>query len=204
MARVVEVGHVLPGRDVAAHGLFDDAQAFGVVAADRFFEPDDPEVVECRADAAGLPNRVGPLASTISATSSPASSRSWQTRWRSRVMLEPQSCPILIFIAVHPAAPGDDLFAELAFVERGEAAGAVDRHPGAGLAQQRGQRLVALLGLEVPQGDVDGAEGLHDQPAGSEVAAAAMHRLPGADDVDGITARDDGGQLLGDDGGGCR
>ena len=86
-----------------------------------------------RLDGPAQPSRP-PLASTISATSSPASSRSWRRLGDPGSMFAPQSWPILIFIAVHPAARQVvDLFAELVFVQRGEAARAVDRHRRSGL-----------------------------------------------------------------------
>src|SRR6476661_4966362 len=110
-------------------------------------------------------------------TPGPARSRKVLTRAMSRSTSVPQDCPILIFMAVQPASA----------------------HPWTWSApEQRGQGDVEHPCLEVPEGDVDGADGLHDQAAGAEVPAGAVHRGPAAGGVHDVPAGDRLGEVVGE------
>ena len=87
--------------------------------------------------------------------------------------------------------------------EGGETAGAIDAARVAAAAEQVAERNVEQPGLQVPPGDVDRAEGLHEQTAGAEVAPGAVHRLPaGGDGVSDVAPVDDAGEMMVDHGGG--
>ena len=58
LARVVKIGRILAGCDVATHGLPKVVQALHIVAADRLLKPDDAAVIQRGAGTAGLPNRI--------------------------------------------------------------------------------------------------------------------------------------------------
>ena len=168
-------------RTAAAHG----GQAGEVVAGHGFLEPHHAELVQGGADAAGLPGGVAAVGvdHQLHVRARPGRG-SVLTRAMSRSISVPQDCPILIFMAVQPAAAQPcDLVGELGVGQGGEPAGPVHRHRVPGPPEQRGQGHVEHPGLEVPQGDVDGADGLHDQAAGAEVPAGPVHRRPAAGDV---------------------
>ena len=161
--RVVQVGDVLPGGDVAAQRVPHDAPARARSSLlTGSSNQTTPEVVEPAPDAARL-------AAGVAAVGVDHQRR----RRRSGQFAElldpgevavgrrcPRTAPILIFIAVQPAAAQLlDLLGELLGVQGGEAAGPVDRHRCRGtLPNRRGQRDVQQPGLEVPQRDVDGAD----------------------------------------------
>ena len=56
--------------------------------------------------------------------------------------------------------------------------------------------------LRSPPGHVDGADGLHDQSFGAQVAAGAVHRRPAGGDVVGVAVADGVGEFVVDDDGG--
>ena len=119
-----------------------------------------PELVEHGADAAGLAAGVAAVGvdHQLDVVAGEFAQLAHAVRGRGRRRL-PQASPILIFIAVHPASrPAVDLLGELVVVQSGESAGAVDGHGCRGPDRtDRASGDVEQPGLEVPQGDVDGA-----------------------------------------------
>ena len=80
-----------------------------------------------------------------------------------------------------------------------QAAG-VDRNPLLGLpAQQVVERLARSLAANIPEGDIDGADGLQHQAFASIVERAAVHALPEQFHVEGAVSQHQRFQVLLDD-----
>src|SRR6185437_11364845 len=108
--------------------------------------------------------------------------------------------PVLADLDLHRGATGRlpvvDLPAQFVVGHRGEAARAVDRYGPDRTAEQGAQWYAEESGFQVPQGDVDRADRLHDQPAGAEVAACPAHRLVSVGNLECVPVEQRGGELI--------
>ncbi len=95
---------------------------------------------------------------------------------------------------------GELLVDELAVGVGGPTAAAVDRGRSAAGAEQLVEGEAQGLGLEVPEGDVDGRDGLEGEALAAEAADAPEHVLPEALDVEGIGAEQGVLEVVLDDG----
>ena len=131
-----------------------------------------------------------PLASTYSSTSGPTAALAAAMRSRSRRGSVPHDSPILILTRgdALPDGPAGELLAQPAGVVGGEPTAAVDRHLPAHSTEQAVQGKVEQPGLEVPQGHVDGGEGVAGHTGAACVAQRRDHRGEGAADVERIRA----------------
>ncbi len=182
-----EVVAVLPCRDVGTNGRAHLVQAVEIVRGDRLFEPGDVEVGESAVRRRMACLRVyPPLASTNSSGSGPIASRTSAMRSRSRCGSAPHAPAIFILTRGMPCVdcPGAHLGHERDVVERGEAAGSVDRDRVAHLPEERRQCHVGAAWPSRSQSAMSTAAiAIDTTPGRPALRMARTIACPGAGDV---------------------